>query len=106
MLTIGFPHGSVVKNLPAIAGDAGSIPGLGRSHGEGNGNLLQYCCLGNPWKEEPGRLVHGVTKESDTTKQLNTKNVVTIQHCFSYPADTCSPLGRRPGTVFITQKSE
>ena len=40
-----FPGGAVVKNLP---GDQGSIPGLGRSPGEGNGNPLQYTCLGNP----------------------------------------------------------
>ena len=38
----GFPGGSVVKNLPANAGDAGLIPGLGRVPGEGNGNPLQY----------------------------------------------------------------
>jgi len=41
----------VVKNLPVNAGDAGdigSIPGLGRFPGEGNGNPLQYSCLGNP----------------------------------------------------------
>ena len=47
----GFPGGSVLKNLPANAagaGDAGSIPGLGRSLGEGNDNPLQYSCLGNP----------------------------------------------------------
>ena len=47
----GFPGGSVVKNLPANAGDAGDvglIPGLERSFGEGNGNLLQYSCLENP----------------------------------------------------------
>ena len=37
-----FPGGSVVKNLPANAGDAGSVPELGRSPGEGNGNPLQY----------------------------------------------------------------
>ena len=37
-----------VKNLPTNAGDAGSIPQLGRSPGEGNGNPLQYSCLGNP----------------------------------------------------------
>ena len=43
-----FPGVSVVKNPPANAGDAGLIPGLGRSPGEGNGNPLQYCCLGNP----------------------------------------------------------
>ena len=46
-----FPGSSVVKNLPANAGDtgeAGLIPGLGGSLGVGNGNLLQYSCLGNP----------------------------------------------------------
>ena len=46
----GFPGGSVVKNLPASARDrdAGSIPGLGRSPGGGNGNPLQCSCLENP----------------------------------------------------------
>ena len=47
----GFPGGSVLKNLPANrrdARDAGSIPGSGRSPGEGNGNPLPYSCLGNP----------------------------------------------------------
>ena len=38
----------MVKNLPASAGDVGLIPGLGRSPEEGNGNQLQYSCLGNP----------------------------------------------------------
>ena len=46
--------GSVVKNLSANAGDPGLIPGLGRSPGKGNGNSLQYSCLGNPM--EPGGL--------------------------------------------------
>ena len=45
---MSFPGGSVVKNLSANAGDMGSIPGLGRSLGEGNGNSFQYSCLGNP----------------------------------------------------------
>ena len=45
---MGFPGDSVVKNLPASAGDVGLIPGLGRSPGEGNGNPLQHSCLGNP----------------------------------------------------------
>ena len=47
---MGFPGGSVIKNLPANAGDAGdlgSIPGLERSPGVGNGNPLQYFCLEN-----------------------------------------------------------
>ena len=48
---LDFPGASVVKNLLANAGDAGDvglIPGLGRSPGEGNRNLLQYSCLENP----------------------------------------------------------
>ena len=58
-----FPGGSVVKNLPVNAGDVGSIPGWGRSPGEGNGKLLQYSCLGNPVNRGGRRAtVHGVTK--------------------------------------------
>ena len=67
----------MVKNPPGNAGDAsdvGSIPGLGRSPEEGNGNPLQYSCLGNPtdrgvwWAP-----LHGVTKELDTTEQPKNK---------------------------------
>ena len=43
-----FPRGAVVKNLPANAGDVGSVPGSGKSPGEGNGYPLQYSCLGKP----------------------------------------------------------
>ena len=43
----GFSGGTVVKNPPANAEDTDSFPGLGRSPGEGNGNPLQYFCLGN-----------------------------------------------------------
>ena len=63
-----FPGGSLVENPPANAGDAGLIPGLGRSPGEGNVNPLQYSCLGNLM--DRGALwatVHGVAKESDKT---------------------------------------
>ena len=48
LFLLGFPDGSVVKNLPDNAGDEDLIPGLGRSLGERNSNLLQYSCLGNP----------------------------------------------------------
>ena len=55
-MNLGFPGGLVVKNLPTNAGDMGSIPGSGRFPGEGNGNPLQYSCLGNPMDREPGEL--------------------------------------------------
>ena len=68
---MGFPGGSVVKNPPANTGDArdvDSIPGLGRSPGEGNGNPLQNSCLGNPMdKAACWATVHGMAKELDTT---------------------------------------
>ena len=68
---LGFPGGSVVKNLPANARDirdADSIPGLGRSPGEGNGNPLQYSYPENPMDRGTWQAtVHKVTKESDTT---------------------------------------
>jgi len=60
---VGFPGGSAVKNPPANAGDVGSIPGSGRSPGEGNGNPLQYSCLGNPMDRGTWQVTcHGVTK--------------------------------------------
>ena len=57
---LGFPGGPAAKNPPANARDASSIPGSGRSPGEGNGNSLQHSCLGNPmdrgacWATVPG----------------------------------------------------
>ena len=61
---MGFLGGSVVKNLPpANAGDMSSNPESGRSPGEGNGNRLQYSCLGNAMDGGAWRVtVHGVTK--------------------------------------------
>ena len=63
---MGFPCGSVVKNPPANAGDAGdmgSIPALGRSPGEGNGNPLQYSCWENAMDREAWlAIVCGVAK--------------------------------------------
>ena len=53
----------MVKNPPANAGDTGSVPGSGRSPGEGNGNLLQYPYLGNPMDKGAWQAtVHGVTR--------------------------------------------
>ena len=63
----GFPGGSVVKkkkkNLPANAGEMGLIPELGRSPRKGNGNPLQYYCLGNPMDRGAWwAAVHGVAR--------------------------------------------
>jgi len=58
----------MVKNPPSSAGDTGSIPGLGRSPGEGNGNPFHCFCLGNPMNRGAWQAtVHGVTKESALT---------------------------------------
>ena len=75
--SLGFPSGSVVKNVPANTEDLDWIPGSGRSPGEGNGNPLQYPCLGNPmhrgaWPTYSpwgckSFTVRGVVKEWDMT---------------------------------------
>ena len=60
---MGFPGGSVVKNPPANAGDAGLSLGWEDPLGEGNGNPLQYSCLGNPMDREDWQAtIHEVTK--------------------------------------------
>ena len=67
---MGFPSGTVVKNMPDNAGDARvvvSISGSGRSPGEGNGNPLQYSCLGKFQGQEPGRL-QSMGSQSDLTE--------------------------------------
>ena len=70
-MIMGFPSFSAVKNPPANGGgarDSGLIPGSGRSPGEGNGNPLQYSCLGNPMDRGAWQAtVHGVAKQSHTT---------------------------------------
>ena len=72
----------MLKNLPASAGDArdaGSIPGLGRSPGEENGNLLQYFCLDNPMDRGAWwTTVFGGHKESDMTEWLNNKQQISL----------------------------
>ena len=67
MCFMGFPGGSDGKESACNAGDVGSIPGPGRSPGEGNGNPLQYSCLGNPMdREEPGGLQSMGSQKSQT----------------------------------------
>ena len=67
-MDVGLPDGSDGQESACNIAGLGSIPGLGRSPGEGNGNPLQYPCLENPvdrgtWQAT----VHGVTKESHMT---------------------------------------
>ena len=70
----------MVKNLPVNTGDMSSIPGLGRSPGEGNGNLFYYSCLENPMNRGACHaVVHGVTKESDATGDQTTTGACRAQ---------------------------
>ena len=63
-----FQGGSVVKKLPANAGDMGSIPESARSPGKESGNPCQYSCLGNLMDRGAYQaMVHGMPKELDTT---------------------------------------
>ena len=85
---LGFPGGSGRKNLPANAGDAGSIPGSGRSPGGGPGNS-RILAWRVPWTEKPGRLVHRVAKSQTRLKQLSacththTQALVCVRYCGS-----------------------
>ena len=77
---MGFPGGLEVKASAWNAGDPGSIPGLGRSPGEGNGNPLQYSCLENPM--EGGAWLGSNPwgrKESDMTERLqDRKHIINV----------------------------
>ena len=85
---LGFPCGSVVKNPPANAGDAGdadSIPGSGRSPGVGNGNPLQYSFLENStdigaWQATVHRVTKSWTRLSKSTHALNKMKVFLIRN--------------------------
>ena len=71
---LGFPGGSDGKEYACNAGDPGSIPGLGRSPGGGNGNSFSILAWRIPWTEEPGFLDTGLQtmglERADMTEQL------------------------------------
>ena len=82
--SLDFPGGSVIKNPPVNAGDVGSIPGLGRSSGRGNGNPFQYSFLGNPtdrgaWKATVQRATKSQTRLHNCTYIL-----ITYRLCFLF----------------------
>ena len=94
----GFPGGSEVKSSVCNAGDLGSIPGSGRSPGEGNGNPLQYSCLENPRDGGASQAtVHGVAKSQTQLRDftflythMNTLFYPTCTSILSYLLFSCS----------------
>ena len=106
----GFPGSSVVKNPPVTARDTGSVPGLGRSPGEGNSTPVQYPCLENSMDRGAWwATVHRVAKALDTTERLSTHKLLTwgkqkhsaepqvlmVQaHSFSQNLEVLSTLGK------------
>ena len=75
----------MVKNPLASAADSNSIPGLGRCIGKGNGNPLQYSCLGNPMdRGARWATVHGVAKELDMTATKTATIFLYIYYSFTY----------------------
>ena len=112
LLTPGFPGGSDGKESARCAGDSGSIPGSGRSPGEGNGNPLQDSCLensmdGGAW----WATVHGVmesrTRLSDFTSLLPPRFLSGLVHCCWWAAKAVTmgvgSLGMRLGRKFLTR---
>ena len=90
--SLGFLGGSEVKNASANAGDTGSIPGLGKSPGGGNGNPFQYSCQENPLDREPWWVtVHGVTKEVGYNFTYLHTHTHTHQESLSIPEAILSP---------------
>ena len=80
----GFPGDSDSKQFACNAGDPGSIPGSGRSPGEGNGNPLQYSCLENPMDERAWQAtVHGVTKSRTQLSGFTSLNNLKKNICGS-----------------------
>ena len=78
---LGFPGGSDSKASVCNTGDSSSIPGLGRSPGEGNGNPLQYSCLENPMDGEAWwATVHGVAKSWTQLSNFTFTLVIGLLH--------------------------
>ena len=96
---MGFPGGSEVKASACNAGDLGSITGSGRCPGEGNGNPLQYACLGNPMDGGAWwATVHGVAKSQVFRKKhvfrKNSTSVEALSYLISIsiPRSLSSPI--------------
>ena len=87
----GFLGGSVVKNSPANAGDPGSIPDLGRSPAEGNGNLLKYSWLGNPMDRGAWQAtIHGLAQSWTQLSNWKTLTMIVEKCCMFCFGIQCS----------------
>ena len=84
-IILGFPDSSVDKESTCNAGDPGSIPGSGRSPGEGKGCPLQYSGLENAID----RIIHGGRKESDMTERLSLPHSLTHSHGGDRESELC-----------------
>ena len=86
---MGFSGGTVIRNLPAYAGnvrDSGLILGFGRSPGGGNDYPRQYFCLGNSMdRRDWWATVHGAAKRSDTTEHTHTHTHIVYSFSDSFP---------------------
>ena len=82
-ILLSFPGGSEVKNPLANAGDASSIPGLGRFPGGGCGNPLQYSCLQNPMDREAWWAIVNRVTNSWTQLSEHTHNILLLLFAFS-----------------------
>ena len=118
---LGFPGGSVVKkNHPANAGDAVSIAGLERCPGGGNGNPLQYSCLGSPmgreawWATVHGaadsvteyRSMDGSSWSQETTPTGALHDLVTIWPCLALLLSASPPPSARLGEANVSIPTE
>ena len=102
----------MVKNPLANAGDMGSIPGLGRSPGEGKGNPLQYSCLGNSMNRVHWVAQSGIRLSLHTRLSMYTESYITVHQSYSWAdiqkkliqKDTCTPIFM--AALFIIAKTQ
>ena len=83
--SLGLPCGSVVKNLPANAGDTGSIPGPGSSLEKGMEPHSSILALNSPWTEEPGRLQSMGSQRSQTQPSIEQEEEEEASDCLKVP---------------------
>ena len=101
-----FPHRSASKVSACKAGDPDSFPELGRSPGEGNGNLLQYYFLENPiWTKEPGRLQSMGSQVLDKTQQLNHRSLSSQTWASHIWVPRCGLLGGKSWEMYRMSSS-